>query len=121
MQAWRTTQRSSAGIRLKRSAAGMNSDGLHELPVLVVHAQQQLEVPQLLDAGADRHDRLADEQQAVLLAGAIDARHPLHLAMPLGRAPLSIGLHAVAAGVLRRVAGDVRGAHDRRQRFRVRR
>ena len=32
---------------------------LHELPVLVAHAQQQFELAEGLGAGPDRHDRLA--------------------------------------------------------------
>ena len=85
------------GHQIEAFRGGDEFRGLHQLPVLVLHAQQQLEVSQLLDAGADRHDRLADEQQPVLLAGAIDARHPLHLAVTLGRAALAVGLHPVAA------------------------
>ena len=85
--------------------------GLHQRAVLVAHAQQQLELALRVDAASDRHDRLAQQHQLVLVAGAIDARDPLHLAVPLRRAALLVGLHAVASGVLRRVAGDVRGAH----------
>jgi hypothetical protein len=64
-------------------------------------------VAQLVDACADRHDRLAEQLEPVLLARAVDARHPLHLAVALRRAALLVGVHAVAARVLGRVAGDV--------------
>ena len=90
---------------------------LHELAVLVAHAQQQFELAEGLGPGPDRHDRLAIQLQAVFLARAIDAGNPLHLAQPVGRVTVVVRVHAVAARFLRRVARHVGGAHDRRQCF----
>ena len=92
---------------------------LHELAVLVAHAQQQFELAEGFGAGPDRHDRLAIQLQAVFLAGAIDAGNPLHFAQAVGCVPVVVRVHAVTARFLRRVARHVGGAHDRGQCFRI--
>ena len=64
--------------------------------------------------GADRHDRLVVELETLLLERARDPRDPLHLLMALGRVAFLVDVNAVAAEILRDVAGDVGGAHQRR-------
>ena len=87
---------------------------------LVAQAQQELEVLRLGDARTDRHDRLVEKLEASLIARPREPRHPVHLAMPLGHIVRLIELHAVAALILRGIARDVGGAHDARDRRRIR-
>ena len=61
-----------------------------------------------------RHDGLEEQLEAVLLGGARDARHPVHLAMAVRDAVRLVDVDAVAAVVLGGVAGDVGRAHDAR-------
>src|SRR5690606_19205207 len=62
---------------------------------------------------AYRHDRLIEELETLFLERAVDARDPLHLLMPLGGVPFLIDVNAIAPEVLRDVAGDIDGAHER--------
>ena len=58
----------------------------------------------------NRHDRLCFEQEAVLAQRMLDARHPLHLAVALrdDRVVFLVDVHAIAALVLRGIAGRIR-------------
>ena len=89
----------------------MNSPGVTSTPGLVAQAQHELEMLALVRVGADGHDRLVKQLESAFVAGARQLRDPVHFAMPLRHVVRLVQLHAVAALILGRVAGDVGGAH----------
>src|SRR5208282_6162034 len=61
--------------------------------------------------GADGHDRLITELETAVVAGAREFGYPMHFTMPLGHIIGFVQLYAVAALILRCVAGHVGSAH----------
>src|ERR1051325_7150797 len=73
----------------------------YDLAALVPHTQQQLIVWPRVASSPDRHDRLIEELETLLLERTIDARDPLHLLVALRGVALLVDVDAVAAQVLR--------------------
>src|SRR5450755_2362033 len=61
--------------------------------------------------GADGHDRLIKELETAVVASTRELGYPKHFAMPLGHIIGFVQLYAVAALILRGVAGHVGRAH----------
>src|SRR5437660_115108 len=85
----------------------------HERSVIVPQAHREL-MEARRGCGSDRHDGLEEQLQAVFLHGARNARNPTHLAMAVGDAVRLVYVNAIAALVLRGIAGDIRRAHHAR-------
>ena len=76
--------------------------------VLVAHAQQDLVVRAAL-LGTQRRDALAIQFKTVVVHRLVDARCPAHFAMAQLHRPTVglVGVHAIATGILGRIAGHV--------------
>jgi hypothetical protein len=102
-------QRSIAGMRLSRSAAGNEGHGQNGLTVIQKQAQQNLLMRGPGTALGQRQDGLTVEAEAVFLHRLADAHRPLHLPTP----PLHfailllIDMHAVAPQILGRITGGI--------------
>src|SRR5215471_2524512 len=83
----------------------------HEQALIIAQPHREL-VEGTATVGAEWHDWLEVQLQAVVLGCARDARDPVHLAVPVRNAVCLVHVDAVAAGVLGGIAGDVRRAHD---------
>jgi hypothetical protein len=100
-----------------RSAAGRNDIGSSRTAVQVAHAQENLHVSLALGTGLNRHHPLPEQLEAAVLHRVIEPRRPIELLTAQARVLLAllVDLHAVAAAVLRQVAGAV-GARQGRVR-----
>ena len=86
--------------------------------MLVEHPDEQFGVASATAAHRDRRDVLGVQHEAVFLEGAVDHADPFHLALPRRQLAVvrAVDLHAVAALLLRHVAGGVGRTHDFGQR-----